>query len=130
MKYLLDVNALVAFGFLHHQFHARVIDWLRTDASPTLLTSSVTELGFVRILAQVPAYQSNVENAKNLLLELKSNRIVPLLFIPDANDISHLPAWAKAPKQTTDGHLVKLAAAHGAVLATLHSGIPGAFRIP
>jgi hypothetical protein len=51
-------------------------------------------------------------------------------FIADDHDVSHLPAWVKAPKQTTDGHLVKLASANGAVLATLDSKIPGAYFIP
>jgi len=46
------------------------------------------------------------------------------------NDISSLPQWAKSPAQTTDGHLVELAKAHSAVLATLDEGIPGAFLIP
>jgi hypothetical protein len=129
MKLLLDVNALVAFGFFHHEFHSRVINWMQAEESPTLLTCSITELRFVRILSQVPAYQSSVAKARDLLLELKSNRIIPLEFVPDANDITCLPGWVKVPKQTTDGHLVQLAAAHGAVLATLDSGIPGAYLI-
>jgi predicted nucleic acid-binding protein len=29
MKYLLDVNALVALGFLEHEFHERVARWVR-----------------------------------------------------------------------------------------------------
>jgi hypothetical protein len=48
----------------------------------------------------------------------------------DRNDISSLPKWVKSPAQTTDGHLLQLAIANGAVLATLDEGIPGAFLIP
>jgi hypothetical protein len=29
MTYLLDVNALVALGFLQHEFHGRVASWVR-----------------------------------------------------------------------------------------------------
>ena len=29
MRYLLDVNALVALGFFEHVFHARVASWAR-----------------------------------------------------------------------------------------------------
>ena len=29
MRYLLDVNALVALGFLQHEFHERVAGWVR-----------------------------------------------------------------------------------------------------
>ena len=130
MKYLLDVNALIAFGFLHHQFHARLIQWLSAEVTPQLLSTSITELGFVRVLAQAPGAGISVSEAKTLLLQLKKNRVVPLTFVPDGNDISMLPAWAKAPKQTTDGHLVRLAAAHSARLATFDGAIPGAFLIP
>ena len=61
---------------------------------------------------------------------LKANSGLPFTFLTDGNDISLLPAWVKTPKQTTDGHLVQLALANGAVLATLDEGIPGAFLIP
>ena len=52
MIYLLDVNALVALGFVNHEFHARVVSWIRAQNSPALATCSITELGFVRVLAQ------------------------------------------------------------------------------
>ena len=130
MKYLLDVNALVAFGFLDHQFHTRVRSWMRSENLYPFLTCSITELGFVRVLSQAPGYGYTVTDAKDVLLRLKADKTIPLAFVPDANDISHLPGWVKTPMQTTDGHLVALAAAHGAVLATLDGGIPRAYRIP
>jgi predicted nucleic acid-binding protein len=55
MKYLLDVNALVALGFLQHEFHGRVARWvhgLTTRGIPELATCSITELGFIRVLVQ------------------------------------------------------------------------------
>jgi hypothetical protein len=52
------------------------------------------------------------------------------MFIPDGQDISHLPSWVKTATQTTDGHLAQLAAANSAVLATLDRQIPQAFLIP
>jgi hypothetical protein len=55
---------------------------------------------------------------------------VTLTFLPDGHDISHLPAWVKTPKQTTDGHLLQLARANEAVLATLDEKIPSAYSIP
>jgi hypothetical protein len=72
----------------------------------------------------------DVAHAKSLLQELKAWKEFPLEFIRDGNDISFLPKWVKSPAQTTDGHLVQLASANGAVLATLDEGIPGAFLIP
>ena len=130
MKYLLDVNALIAFGITQHQFHKRVVDWIRSQRGSTFLTSSVTEIGFVRVVASVAIYELNVVQARKLLLGMKANATQPLTFLSDANDISALPAWVESPAQTTDGHLVQLASANGAVLATLDEGIPGAYLIP
>lgn len=130
MKYLLDVNALIAFGVTQHQFHQRVVDWIQTQRGSEFLTSPLTEIGFVRIVASVPIYDLNVVQARNLLLEMKEKSAQPLIFLPDGNDISMLPVWVINPKQTTDGHLLQLAGAHRAVLATLDAGIPDAYLIP
>jgi hypothetical protein len=130
VKYLLDVNALVALGCSHHEFHHRVAAWLHAQQFPPLVTCSITELGFVRVLAQAPAYGFTVLQARSLLLRLKRSTIVTLTFLPDSHDISHLPVWVKSAKQTTDGHLLQLASANGAVLATLDEKIPRAYSIP
>ena len=130
MKYLLDVNALIALGFANHQFHHRIVAWLQSVDNPEILTCSITELGFVRILAQAPQYGFTVEEARELLLRLKRNPMLPLRLIADASDISDLPTWAKTPRQVTDGHLAHLARETGAVLATFDRGIPGVLLIP
>lgn len=133
MKYLLDVNSLLALSVLHHEFHPRVAAWVERLASngvPELATCSITELGFVRVLGQAQQYGSSVAQARELLLELKDTKKINCAFIADHHDIRHLPKWVRSPKQTTDGHLVELAKANGAVLATLDRRIPGAFVIP
>ena len=130
MIYLLDVNALVALGFINHEFHDRLAAWVRSQNLPNLASCSITELGFVRVLAQAPAYGFTVAQARTLLLRLKDARTSALTFIPDEHDVSHLPGWVRAPKQITDGHLSKLASAKGAVLATLDASIPGSYLIP
>ncbi|MGB7986557.1 MAG: hypothetical protein WCF54_15420 [Terracidiphilus sp.] len=130
MRYLLDVNVLIAYGYRKHGFHDQVGLWMRAQKDAHFLTCSITELGFVRVLGNVRAYGMDVVHAKSLLVEMKAWKAHPLEFLADANDISHLPAWVRIPKQTTDGHLLQLANAHRAVLATLDEGIPGAFLIP
>ncbi|MDT7814112.1 MAG: uncharacterized protein QOJ42_4028 [Acidobacteriaceae bacterium] len=130
MKYLLDVNALVALGFIHHEFHDRVAAWIKTQQFPELATCSITELGFVRALSQAPAYGFTIVQARTALLRLKSAKVLTFSFITDAHDISHLPAWVMSPRQTTDGHLVELARVSGAILATLDEKVPGSYRIP
>jgi predicted nucleic acid-binding protein len=129
VKYLLDVNVLISLGHLEHAHHASVAHWLRAQQSSQLLTCSITELGFVRILAQAPAYGFTVAHAQALLGQLKQARGYSFTFIPDTQDVSHLPEGVKTSGQTTDGHLVQLANAHGAILATLDAKIPGAFVI-
>jgi uncharacterized protein len=129
MRYLLDVNALIAYGFGRHDFHDRAGAWIRSRRGGHFLTCSITELGFVRVLGNVRSYGMNVATARSLLMELKAWRTSPLEFITDGNDIASLPKWAKSPAQATDGHLLQLAIANGAVLATLDEGIPGAFLI-
>jgi uncharacterized protein len=130
VKYLLDVNALVALGFIHHEFHNRIATWVKAQEFPEMATCSITELGFVRVLSQAPAYGFTVVQARTVLLRLKRAKILTFIFITDNHDISHLPAWVKSPKQTTDGHLVELARVSGAILATLDEKVPGSYRIP
>ena len=132
MTYLLDVNALIALGFAQHEFHDRMASWVKTRQSESLslATCSITELGFVRVLAQAPAYGLTVTEARNVLVRLKSVTPLSLQFIPDKLDIRRLPAWVKTAKQITDGHLLQLAQSNGIVLATLDERIPGAFIIP
>jgi len=133
VKFLLDVSALLAFGIAEHEFHDRVANWARGWAAVEPLrvaTCSITEIGFVRIVAQAPQYGFTVAEARVLLQRIKARHGDVFVFITDDQDASRLPYWIKGPKQVTDGHLVQLAKANGAVLATLDRGIPGAFLIP
>jgi len=130
MNFLLDVNALIALGFADHEFHARMVAWVRSQRFPRLFTCSISEIGFVRILAQAHPDQFNTEDAKKLLFRIKKAPELTLEFLSDDNDISVLPVWAKTPGKVTDGHLEQLARSHGAVLATFDAGIPSACRIP
>jgi predicted nucleic acid-binding protein len=133
MKCLVDVNALVALGVVEHEFHDRVTIWvdgLRSKGAFELLTCSITELGFVRVLAQTQLYGFAVHTARALLLQMKAQDAAIFTFVPDDHDIFHIPGWAKTPKQITDGHLAQLAKANGPVLATLDRKIPGSFLIP
>jgi uncharacterized protein len=132
MTYLLDVNVLVALALVQHEFHARAARWMLTLESEkaALATCSLTELAFIRLLAQVPQYRFNVSDATELLIRVKQTSKVPFTFIPDAHDCTHLPGWVKSPKQITDGHLAGLAKRNGAIFATLDLHIRDAFLLP
>lgn len=133
MTYLLDVNALLALGFAPHIFHQRMEAWLAglgAEIPIRFATCALTELGFVRILPQLSSFEVDVASAKKLLLDLNADERVRFDFISDDQGADRLPLWVTKSKETTDGHLVELAKAHGAELATLDEGIPDAFLIP
>ena len=130
MKYLLDVNALIALGFRYHAFHDRVGLWLQGEAFPPVATCSITELGFVRVLAQNPIYGLSVMKARALLEQFKQQSKSPMFRISDDHGVAELPNWVSTPKHLTDGHLLQLAAANRLTFATLDQKIPGAFLIP
>ncbi len=130
MTYLLDVNTLVALGIVNHEFHGRVASWVQSSRSANLASCSITELGFLRVASQAPAYGFAVAQARTLLERLKHAASSRLVFLPDAHDISHLPNWVRTPRHITDGHLCQLAKANAAILATLDEKIPGSYLIP
>jgi uncharacterized protein len=131
MTWLLDVNALIAACVAGHEHHARVEAWLAgLSVGDSLATSSITELGFVRVLNQAPQYRVPVREAVAMVKRLHAVKTRPVRRLEDALGVGDLPGWVGAGRQLTDGHLTALAAHHGARLATLDAGIPGAFLIP
>jgi predicted nucleic acid-binding protein len=128
VTFLLDVNALIAVAVEHHEFHRRVAVWASRQAPGAFATCSITELGFVRVLANAPAYGYTLSQSALLLARLK--KAVGMTFLTDDCDLTSLPVWVKNASQLTDGHLFALANAHGKVLATLDTRIPGAYLIP
>lgn len=133
MKYLLDVNVLLALGFSRHVHHERVSRWvagLQRLGRPVLLTSAITELDFVRVAAQPALFGVSVEEAGTLLQRLKRAKVVAFQFIPDGLGADALPGWVRRSDQTTDGHLLELARRNAAELATLDKGLRDAFLLP
>ena len=51
-------------------------------------------------------------------------------FLTDDQQSNEWPGWCRGVARTTDAHLLQLAHAHHAQLASLDQGIPGAFVIP
>lgn len=133
MRYLVDVNVLVAWAWQPHSCHDRVESWIKSlqqQPGSVLLTCAITELGFLRVSLQVSGYSLDIAAAQTALSSMKNARQLRHEFIPDAISGSTLPSWAQTSRQLTDAHLMQLAAAAQAQLATLDRGIPGAFVIP
>lgn len=131
MKYLLDVNTLIALGHTLHGHHARAEKWLKSvvPTAEIIATCAITELGFVRISVQ-SGLQPDVNAATVALARLKASSPVPTRLWPDDLGADRLPKYVKKPAELTDGHLLELARAHGAQLVTLDGKIPGALLIP
>jgi predicted nucleic acid-binding protein len=81
MKYLFDVNALVALGFLEHEFHLRVARWVSTS-TPSIATCSITELGFVRVLAQALDYGLRFTTRGSYSRDSRQSMLCNLRFFP------------------------------------------------
>jgi predicted nucleic acid-binding protein len=129
VTYLLDVNALLALAHASHTMHGSMEGWVkRLRRGDKLATCAVTELGFVRIAPQA-RLSPDVGRACEHLAALKRSRRPLFVLLVDGLGADALPAWVTTPAQTTDGHLLALAAAHSAQLATFDGAIPGTVLI-
>lgn len=130
MKYLLDVNMLVALGHTLHVHHVRAGRWLKGIAPKAegLATCVITELGFVRVSVQA-GLQPDVATAVKALASLKASSPVGIELWPDALGVDRLPRFVRKPYELTDGHLLELAQANGARFVTLDGDIPEALLV-
>lgn len=134
MKFLLDVNVLVAWGWSDHSEHRRAAKWIgamTAKRNVSLFTSAIPELGFVRFSVQRAAGRLTVEEAAETLEQmLKSLGRRHRFLADDLPSVTEWPEWCQSASKTTDAHLFTLAEKHHVQLATLDLGIPGAFLIP
>lgn len=126
MKYLPDINILIALAHTNHAAHERAYSWYKRARPSALGLCSITELGFVRISVQANL-QPDVLSAQRTLAALKKTG--PFELWPDTLGADMMPAYVKKPAELTDGHLLELARANNARLATLDGGIPGAVLV-
>ena len=130
MRYLLDINALIALAHSAHSLHARASAWsFGLPVTEVFLTTPITELGFCRVSVNM-GMQPDVDAARRALRKLKTSPGHVFEFLPDALGAGVMPAYVKTPAALTDGHLLELARANNATLATLDSRIPGATLLP
>ena len=127
MKYLLDVNALLARAHVAHAAYRATSDWMTAlPAGAEVCTCSIVEIGFLRVAVQA-RLQPDIATARRALADLKVS--AHLILLSDDIGAAALPAYVTRPAEITDGHLLALARRHGAKLATLDTGIPGALLI-
>lgn len=123
MKYLLDVNALVAWSQQRAPHHERFHAWAARHSRAELATCAHSELGFIRVSMQV--FGDSLEEAQAQLAVMKRQAGG---FVREAPS-PKLPAWAATAARTSNAYLAQVAAAAGLTLATFDRGIPGAVLI-
>ncbi len=112
MKYLLDLNVLIAGIWTSHDQHAAALRWL---SGKQIVLCPLTELGFVRISTNKKVLNAAMDRTRELLAK----------FAVDANadriaaDLSALDSHPRKSDEVTDYYLADLAAKHGLKLATL-----------
>lgn len=134
MKFLLDVNVLVAWGWADHVDHIRAAAWIGAMAAKRgvmLATSAIPELDFVRVSVQRTGGLLSIGDAGSTLSGMLGSLGRKHVFLPDDQPSAfQWPDWCSSASRTTDAHLLTLAENHGLRLATLDEAIPGAFLIP
>jgi toxin-antitoxin system PIN domain toxin len=117
---LLDVNVLVALLVPEHLHHTLALNWFSSQAAAAgWATCAVTELGVIRVCAQLPGGQWPPEaTADRLLMLTISNR--EYLWWPDMVSPAVLPEVraAATAKQVTDRYLLGLARRNGGRVVT------------
>ncbi len=112
MKYLLDVNVLIAGIWASHDQHAAALKWL---SGRQIVLCPITELGFIRISTNKKVLNASTERTRELLskfaADAKAERIPA--------DLDALDSHPRKSDQVTDHYLADLAAKHGLKLATL-----------
>jgi predicted nucleic acid-binding protein len=120
VKYLLDVNALIAWRHARSPHHAVFHSWAARVGLRELVTCAHCELGFIRVSMQVFGY--TVEEAQSALDTFKVNIGG---FVAEAPS-PRLPAWASTAAKTSDGYLMQIAAARRLQVATFDAAIKDA----
>jgi toxin-antitoxin system PIN domain toxin len=116
MKYLLDINVLLAAIWANHPQHATADEWL---IGKSLVVCPISELGFLRISTNKKVIAATMEDARKglegFLVETKAARI--------ADDLPALASHPANSDQVTDQYLAALAGRHKYKLATFDQEI-------
>jgi hypothetical protein len=127
MVALLDVNLLVALAWPNHVHHAAAHRWFGRRGGRGWATSSIVELGFIRVSSNARAVPAAVSPQEAVALLQRITALPHHHFWPDDVRFAESPHVARSRvvghQQVTDAHLVALAIRHGGCLATLDRGV-------
>ncbi len=128
MRYLLDINVLIALLDPNHTFHRLAHQWWSHDDRPWA-SCPITENGLIRIMAST-SYSKNsqlsVADVTTLLSVFTANTNHEFwsdqISFRDENEFQH--ASILSSKHLTDIYLLALAAKNNATLVTFDQNIP------
>ncbi|MBL9139069.1 MAG: hypothetical protein JNK85_24590 [Verrucomicrobiales bacterium] len=112
MRYLLDVNVLIAAIWRDHSNHRRADAWTHGRA---MAVCPIVELGFLRISTHPKGLCSAMPGARRLLQDFICQHDVEFVGC----DMAALESKAGSSDEVTDQYLAELAARNGMKLATL-----------
>lgn len=126
MRFLLDVNVLVALSFLEHASHVVAQEWFQEEPLRLWASCPLTQAGFLRV-----AYVQTGRTRQSLrvaLASLEQNCLSPGHEFWNADvDLRDLTESQRSRlighNQIADMQLLKLAYRHGGQVATLDAGI-------
>lgn len=133
MRYLLDVNVLIALIDERHTLHDAAHDWFASHSRLSWATCPIVENGCVRVMMG-RSYSPAPANPRDVAFTLADlRRRADHVFWPD--DVSLLDSALidagrlRTSGQVTDSYLLALAVSKGATLATLDRRLsPAAVR--
>lgn len=127
MRYLLDVNLLMAILWQNHDHHQVARSWFRSVKH--FATSPVVQLGFARVSSHpLLGYGMSPEQAFTILRQFLSDR--RHTFIPDdlsCEDRVVRTDLMQGANQVTDRYLVALARQHKLALGSFDESLAKAF---
>ena len=126
MRYLLDVNVLVALAFPSHVFHQRAHRWFSKQPSRRWATCALTQAGFLRTATRLLGNSRNSFAQALAGLERDCQSPDHEYWTVDA-DLRNLSNSQRlrliGPNQIADMQLLAVARRHHGELATFDSGI-------
>jgi uncharacterized protein len=120
MRYLLDVNALIAWEHGNSPHHVSFHGWARVVGRENLWTCALSELGFLRVSMQVFGYSLHQASGALTAIRQSAGGFIEVAPSP------RLPVWSVNASRTSDGYLAQIARENKMRLATFDAGIKDA----
>lgn len=129
MRFLLDVNILVALSWPNHVHHRLAREWFESEAPGGWLTTPATEGGFVRVSCNPVVFPVGLTPGEALAQLDRLKGWGRHRFVPDDVEMVVGDNWRQSDivghRNVADAHLLAIAHRAGAVLATLDAGVLG-----